>query len=261
MLALVIPSFRNSQGTIFEIITLFFVGLMFCSTANADILSVHCPAGCPQSSNENDLVFGHLYALSNNPTTKFADWVAYGVTPVNFGASPGRVWKSDPLLDENETLEKGDYTGANRSELEADRGHQAPLASFAGSKYWPELNYLSNITPQDKDLNQGPWKNLEDAVRSAVTYRKTLFVITGPLFNKEMPSLPRADEAHTVPSAYFKLVYNRAGHAAAFIMQQSANRRDDYCSSKKSLQEVQALVPFKLPALSIESDIYQRLGC
>ncbi|NRA60833.1 MAG: DNA/RNA non-specific endonuclease [Psychrobium sp.] len=235
--------------------------MMVCSTASADILSVHCPAGCPSSLDKNDMVFGHLYALSNNPTTKFADWVAYEVSPVNFGASPGRVWKSDPLLDKSETLEQGDYKGANRSELQADRGHQAPLASFAGSKYWPELNYLSNITPQDKDLNQGAWKNLEDAVRKAVTYRKTLFVITGPIYDKEMPSLPKADESHKVPSAYFKIVYDRSGKAAAFVMQQSAKRKDNYCTSNKSLQDVQALLPFKLPALTSSSVIYQRLGC
>ncbi len=67
-----------------------------------DVLSVHCPP-------DNDLVFGHITALSSNPTTKFTDWVAYEVDVLYFGPSPGQ-------------------------------GHQAPLASFAGSHHWDELN-------------------------------------------------------------------------------------------------------------------------
>lgn len=151
----------------------------------------------------NDLVFGHVYALSNNPETKFADWVAYEVDVANFGNTPGRKWSTEPLLDESETLEPSDYKKASTSVLEADRGHQAPLASCAGSRYWSELNHLSNITPQDKDLNQGPWKYLVEAVRNAVSFRNSLFVVTGPLYTTEMPSMPKADEEHRVPSGYF----------------------------------------------------------
>lgn len=55
------------------------------ATASADILSVHCPLGCPLNPEGNDLVFGHVYALSNNGDTKFADWVAYEVDVTNFG--------------------------------------------------------------------------------------------------------------------------------------------------------------------------------
>jgi len=231
------------------------------STAYADVLSVHCPTGCPSNPVDNDLVFGHLYALSNNPQTKFADWVAYEVSPINFGTSPGRVWKSDPLLDSENTLEKADYKGANSSVLKADRGHQAPLASFAGSRYWSELNRLSNITPQHKDLNQGPWKHLEDAVRRAATYEKSLFVITGPLFNQQMPLLPDADEPHEVPAGYFKVVYDLAGNSANFIMQQDAKRQDDFCAKTSSLQEMSTLINFQLPKLKSSNSLYQRLGC
>ncbi|WP_261844856.1 DNA/RNA non-specific endonuclease [Aliamphritea ceti] len=241
---------------------LLLAATALCSTAvSAEILSVHCPTGCPQNPAANDMIFNHLYAMSNNPKTKFADWVAYEVDVVNFGASPGRDWATDPLLDENETLEAKDYTGARNSELEADRGHQAPLASFAGSRYWSELNYLSNITPQDKHLNQGPWKALEDAVRSGVSYGKSLYVITGPLYEQSMPALPKADETHQVPSGYFKLVYNMKGEAAGFIMQQSAGRKDDFCASAVSFAKIQSDTQYELPVLKDSSVIAKRLGC
>ena len=46
------------------------------------------------------------------------------------------------------------------------------------------LNYTTYhlVIVQLKDLNQYPWKVLEDAVRSAVSYRKSLFVIAGPVY-------------------------------------------------------------------------------
>lgn len=239
----------------------FITTAVLSANASADVLSVHCPLGCPSNPEGNDLVFSHVYALSNNGNTKFADWVSYEVDVLNFGASPARKWAVEPLLDESETLEAGDYKKASSSVLEADRGHQAPLASFAGSRYWSELNYLSNITPQDKDLNQGPWKNLEEAVRQGVSFRNPLFVITGPLFTSDMPSLPKADEEHKVPSGYFKVVYDIKGNAAAFIMQQSAGRNDDYCQKKVTLEDVQQSVSFTLPELKVQPSVYARLGC
>lgn len=135
------------------------------------------------------------------------------------------------------------------------------MASFASSDYWPELNYLSNITPQDKDLNQGPWKDLEEAVRSDVAFRDSLYVITGPLFTRPMASLPKADEPHRVPSAYFKVVYDLSGNAAGFIMKQSSNRNDDYCGKQEPIMTIQALVDFDLPELIQNNTILQRLGC
>lgn len=237
------------------------LSLLISLSAKADILSVHCPLGCPSNPEGNDLVFSHVYALSNNPETKFADWVAYEVDVINFGDSPGRKWKEEPLLSKNETLEEEDFKGIFSSELKSDKGHQAPLAAFAGSPYWSELNYTSNITPQDSDLNQGPWEKLEAAVRNAVSYRKSLFVLTGPLYRSDRPSMPNADEKHIVPSAYFKIVYDTSSNAAVFIMEQSSKRNDDYCQKRGTLESITESTVFDLPELDVNSSVYARLGC
>jgi len=71
---------------------------LFSTPILADILSVHCPLGCPETPLNNDLIFAHVYALSNNPVTKFADWVVYEKKPTNLGSSTGRIWKSNPFL-------------------------------------------------------------------------------------------------------------------------------------------------------------------
>lgn len=244
-----------------KLLSASIVGIILTFSVKADILSVHCPLGCPRNPAGNDLIFGHVYSLSNNPTTKFADWVAYEVDVINFGPAPGRVWTKEPLLDKSETLEKADYKGANSSELKADRGHQAPLASFAGSHYWPELNHLSNITPQHKDLNQGAWVKLESAVRNAVSFRNSLYVITGTLYNSDMGQLPNADETHKIPSAYFKIVYDKKGAAQAFLMEQTTTRDTHYCNKSVSLASINNKVSFELPKLEDSNVIASRLGC
>ena len=234
--------------------------LLALSSVQADTVSVHCPLGCPSNSGGNDLVFNHTYAFSNNPTTKFADWVAYEVNVTNFGTSPARNWAADPLLDESDTLEKNDYDKAHKV-LKVDRGHQAPLASFAGSKFWYELNHLSNITPQRSDLNQGSWKSLEVAVRNTVAYRESLYVITGTLYQRDFRALPRADEEHVVPSGYFKVVYDFKGNSAAFVMDQETPKGTDFCTKKVGLDDIAEMVTFKFPELMDSEKIYQRLGC
>lgn len=119
-----------------------------------------------------------------------------------------RKWHNDPWLDENETLEgtpksKDDYKGAF-DQHQYERGHLAPLASFKGSRYAWQVNYYSNIVPQKKNLNGGPWKDLEEAVRKLVSRYGHVWVMTGPLYKTEMPPLPNTVESHTVPSGFGK---------------------------------------------------------
>jgi len=180
-------------------------------------MEIHCkhffhgyPLGTPPT---NDLIIRDIYALSNNDTTKFADWVAYrlSVLEVIGYNDQKREWRTDPWLDENETLDakpdrKDAYKGANTA-IKVDRGHQAPLASFRGTLCWYQTNYYSNITPQKSELNQGPWKTLEDTVRDIVKTNKTVYVMTGPLYDKPREEkLPNVTKDYKFPSGYWKIV-------------------------------------------------------
>lgn len=201
------------------------------------------PAGTPAT---NDLIIRDSYALSNNRETKFADWVAYRLTPqeVSGTVDLNRTWRADPWLAEDETLEPSgpdDYKGASKAEG-YQRGHQAPLASFKGSHAARELNYFSNITPQFADLNAGPWARLEELVRDYVRRWETVWVMTGPLYESPMPPLPSADETHTVPSGYWKIIVDWDGgdvSVAAFIMTQDVARNAAVRSFTVSVSEVE----------------------
>lgn len=217
------------------------------SPSPPEIHSKHFFYGYPQGAPvSNDLIIRNIYALSSNDDTKLADWVAYRLdqATVQGDIRQSRNWKSDPWLDSSETLEPADYTGANAA-LHVDRGHQAPLASFKGTISWSETNFLSNITPQKSNLNQGPWKILEDRVRGLVADGYVVFVMTGPLYEREMPSLPNADESHRIPSGYWKIVLVQESgsvtsiKAASFIFDQETPRGVDVLDSLGTIDEVE----------------------
>jgi endonuclease G len=168
-----------------------------------------------------------------------ADWVAYRIRPDTIGRSEARRWAADPWLAPDETLEPADYTGAPQA-LRIDRGHQAPLASFSGTPHAADTNYLSNITPQRSDLNQASWMFLESAERNlAIRSTRAVYVLTGPLFERVMPGLPRADEPHRVPSGYWKVVATEDGRVSAFIFEQETPRAASFCAMRVPLEDVE----------------------
>lgn len=244
--------------TLIGLITvLCFIGLYFTQTAGqpppTSPPEIHCkhfiygyPLGAPAT---NDLIIRDLYALSSNDQTKFADWVSYYLTPHETLGTLDleREWRNDSWLGQTETLEgkpsnQDDYKGAH-SALKYDRGHQAPLASFKGSRFASQVNYYSNITPQKKDLNQGPWKRLEERVRGLVKRYQSVWVMTGPLYEREMPPLPNADEPHKVPSGYWKIIVVKDDgvmRVAAFIMDQDTPRSSNIIGHLVKIDDVES---------------------
>lgn len=232
-------------------------------------LDPNCLEACPATTDVNLIVRRPSHTLSNNAATKFADWVAYEVVPADIGKSEKRVWRADPEIPADETLEPADYRGAHKA-LKTDRGHQAPLASFTGAPDWETTNYLSNITPQKSALNQGPWKNLESAVRTlARSGAGAVHVLTGPLYEREMPPLPEADEPHRVPSGYWKIVMLSRGDTllvAGFVLDQETPRRADFCDGSfnvavPGIARRSGLTFAPAVGAAAGGDLRSRLGC
>ena len=225
---------------------LFVSALIWASSLAVEPASASdlCLGGCPSgASPSNATITRSIYVLSNNPRTKFADWVAYRVTRETIGKSNQRNWRADPDLPASETLEPSDYDGAPMA-LKIDRGHQAPLAAFSGTADWSKTNYLSNITPQSSQLNQGPWEKLEAAeIRLAQQPGvAAVFVVTGTLYERSVGTLPAADEPHVIPSGYWKVVAIESSSgivAAGFLMHQNTPRSANYCAHNVLIREVE----------------------
>jgi endonuclease G len=234
------------------LLPLLLTALLIASPVEAIPLeNIHlelCPFGLPLgTSDTNDLVVRDIYALSSNPDTKLADWVVYRLDPTSVIGEPvkERNWKPDPLIDPTRTLEPPDYSGANEAHG-YQRGHQAPLAAFKGTRSWSKTNYLSNITPQQGALNMGAWEALESLERNLASTGE-VFVMTGTVYRSEMPALPRADEPHRVPSGYWKIMvvgYPAHTRAVGFFFSQDTPRRRlsrDDAVSIRDLEELTGL--------------------
>jgi endonuclease G, mitochondrial len=236
------------------ILSLFFHYLAI-KAQDTSIPEIHCkhffggyPLGSPKT---NDLIIRDLYALSNNDRTKFADWVAYRLTPYEvFGELDlDREWRNDPWLDDYETLEakpknQDDYKDAG--DFKFDRGHLAPLASFKGSRNASQANFYSNIVPQKAELNQGPWRILEDKIRKIASETRTVYVMVGTLYERKMPEkLPAADEDYVIPSGFWQVIViptstnERNFQVMAFIFDQNTPRNSDLMRHLVSVNEVE----------------------
>ena len=134
---------------------------------------------------------------------------------------------------------------------------------------------MSNVTPQRTPLNQKLWNLLEQAERQFVLEKSAaLYVVTGPLYERPMPPLPGADEEHTVPSGYFKVLAFERGDdidTAAVIAEQETGPGESYCEHRVTIDEVEARAVLDIfPLLpddrareleSQEGSLFSELGC
>jgi len=265
-------------------ITLYLIIITLLNAALAQAHSIkitHCLKGiCPTGVGEKNVTAAHeVFAVSSNPNTKLADWIAYKPTREIAGTTTDlkRNWKKDPLLPPEATLEPrsggDDYKGAYAT-LGVERGHLAPLLLFADLEYRGTTNYYSNIAPMTRSLNRGPWKKLEQQEREVVHDARSLYVLTGPIYgakmscvplNRDEGCLPNADEDHQIPIAYWKVIISKTGSSStAFIMPQDTPSDSSHCSYIRSTEEVENLTGLTLlPALTkpAQRHLNEELGC
>ncbi len=235
----------------------------------------NCSVGCPTGGSPLTLN-RQAYTLNNNGTTKFANWVSYKITKDTPASGRPRDWKTDPDIPAGETLDPVDYNGANVA-LKVDRGHQANLASMAGVPDWQTLNYLSNITPQKSDLNQGPWAHLEDQERNLSKQPgiDQVYVTTGPLYEHFVGTLPGTNKVHTIPSGYWKIIFVGSspenGVYASFVMNQETPKGANFCDYQvtvKQIEERSGLTfwgnlpqPLQVALKTKQGQLPSRIGC
>ena len=229
-----------------------------------------CLYGCPFNTDqkENNIFVDHgILVLSSNKKTKFADWVAYKVVKANIGKGGKRKWKKDPKISKEYTLIPSDYKGAN-AKCQVDRGHQAPLASFASTDKYAITNYLSNITPQKAHLNRGAWVKLESAVRNLARGGMEVFVVTGTYYTgKPICTLPVERVKSIIPNGYFKIIAVKNGNnvrVSQFLFPQEVAKHEGFCKYQSSLSEIEKITKLKIFPLAKKlrfKSLSKDLGC
>lgn len=159
---------------------------------------------------------------------KVSLWVAY---PLYKGLTSGVTrtdkWAFDPIVPRRF---QGD---ASRSYSGYDRGHQLPSADRLCNTEANETTfYYTNLTPQNADLNQGLWEELEKKVRDQISGADTLYVVTGCLLGDASTAKYVKDAQGrnvAVPTHYYKVIlkYKAGGanggySAIGFVMENKA---------------------------------------
>lgn len=156
--------------------------------------------------NEGTVIEHMGYALSYNSDYRVPNWVAYELlaTELETGfRSREDRFEPDPLIKGRQAYDR-DYVGSGY-----DRGHMAPAADMRwSSQTMKECFYLSNVCPQNHNLNAGAWNDLEKQVRREARYYKSVWVVCGPIFEYNNPK--HIGQNHVmVPDSFFKALLAR----------------------------------------------------
>ena len=121
------------------------------------------------------------YTVSFNPQTNIPNWVAWELNADKLVERESRSDKfvPDPDIEEWKAITTDEYKGSGW-----DRGHMCP----AGDNRWhwramDESFYMTNICPQNHNLNRGDWKELEEACRRWAA-DETVYIVCGPILYK-----------------------------------------------------------------------------
>ena len=234
------PAFSAGVLYLFRIAALAVVLIAFMSQSqSAELRIAHCLHGCPAgSSSQNHLILRPIYALSYNTRNKVADWAAYRVTSGSIGiaSSLSRAVMIDDFVEE--TLSAEDFINAEEAGLA--RAQLVPLVNFAGTPYWNEVNYMSNVVARRRNLSLGAWYGLEWSIRNLVNREREVYVLTGPIF-RETPVAASLETQtqHRVPDAFFKIVVSADNRATAFIFDQDLPVHVHHCDTKATIDEIE----------------------
>lgn len=142
------------------------------------------------------------YTLSYNADYKTPQWVAWELTKKETKGKEGRTDKFLPDPDvRGAKAYTGDYTKSGY-----DRGHMAPAADMKWSrKAMEESFYMSNICPQNPNLNRGDWNDLEEKSRHWAKKYGVVYIACGPIYDNKRPKRIGNNKV-AVPDAFYKVV-------------------------------------------------------
>ncbi|MFC6590764.1 DNA/RNA non-specific endonuclease [Deinococcus lacus] len=148
-------------------------------------------------------------------------------------------FQPDPDLKESESAALSDYRRSGY-----DRGHMAPAADFTATEQaMAESFYLSNIVPQNHELNAGVWAALESATRACAKDLGDVYILTGPVFEGRSKVI---GEGVAVPSSVFKVVVS-GNQARAFLMpNRKLEARSNFLRYEVTADEVQRATGYTL---------------
>lgn len=165
----------------------------------------------PQTHEGELIIHRENYTLSYNTTTNCPNWVAWELSRSEakaYGERPDDFFPDRDVPSASRVTTR-DYSGSGY-----DRGHMCPAGDNKFStKAQNQCFYMSNMCPQDHELNTGPWEELESSCRRWAKREGQIYIVTGPVYSKskKVKTIGREHKVR-VPNGFFKVVLcNRKG--------------------------------------------------
>lgn len=159
------------------------------------------------------------FTVSYNPSTRQPDWVSYTLTAEEVEATKHtpkipRNFMPDPNLDFPQATNE-DYSGSGWV-----RGHMARRQDMKWSEQAvKESDYFTNICPQNKEMNNGVWHQIENLARKLAVRYDSVMIVCGPIFTSTQPRFFGVNNI-PVPDSFFKAFLIPDGteyHTLAFL--------------------------------------------
>ena len=159
------------------------------------------------------------FTVSYNPSTRQPDWVSYTLTAEEVEATKHtpkipRCFMPDPNLDLPQATNE-DYSGSGWV-----RGHMARRQDMKWSEQAvKESDYFTNICPQNKEMNNGVWHQIENLARKLAIRYDSVQIVCGPIFVSNTPETIGPNRVR-IPDSFFKaflIKHQDANHTIAFI--------------------------------------------
>ncbi len=196
------------------------------------------------------------YTVSYNEQRRNANWVAYELTAQEVEGIEARDdnFVPDPLVTGRQA------TTADYRRSGWDRGHLAPAADMKWSRQAMEESfYMSNISPQNHNLNSGVWKSIEELVRDKAREYNRVLVVTGPVFASKKGLGEIGDNRVLIPNGFYKvlLIFDKGYHGIGFYCENKSGRKElkEYAATIDEIEDMTGIDFFHSLPDETESEV------
>ena len=160
--------------------------------------------GATHNENDHEIRYFHNYALCYRESYEQAEWSAYCL---NANQLTKNTERSNDFRADN-SISTGSASLADYKGSGYDRGHLTPAADMAfNNQAMSETFFMSNMSPQHPQFNRGIWMHLEAQVRDWTKQFGKVYVITGPILEKDSSSYKSIGVNNVaVPDFYYKVI-------------------------------------------------------
>jgi endonuclease G len=181
-----------------------------------DAAAEHLKLGKPERKEQ--LLSRKGFVVLHDNQRKIPLWAAYHLTP-DYLKNPRPRLPASAFAADRDLLEGGRAELSDYRKSGFDRGHMVPSADMRrADDVQKESFLLSNISPQNSNLNRHAWADLEEQVRDWVRESEEAYIYVGTVPSCTVKTI--GNNRVLVPVCFFKIVARKLEgkwHAIGFV--------------------------------------------